>query len=234
MNNNKYALFYKTDKNSTWKSKRLDFSFEQWEKYCKEQDYAEYDIKDLSKYSPFDLHLLTDVVYFENKYYLQNEEIQYPLTETKQINQLAVTMEWEDEEKFYEGDYDEVYNGVEQLWTDVTTKFSVNKDMDELGIVAQIFITDFPKFQTKLEKDKHAVYINEEYSKFKWLAWLKNDKVRLIHQDYRFEEVKTEFDILIDKKSFYQTCETMLKTMQEYAEKDKTRYENYVKEKYKR
>ena len=143
-------------------------------------------------------------------------------------------MEWEDEEEFYEGDYDEVYKGIEQLWADVTTKFSVNEDMDELGIVAQIFITDFPKFQTKLEKDKHAVYINEEYSKFKWLAWLKNDKVRLIHQDYRFEEVKTEFDILIDKKSFYQTCETMLKTMQEYAEKDKTRYENYIKEKYKR
>lgn len=233
MNNNNYAIFYKSDENSNWHSKRLDLPFKQWDEYCKEQGYSEYQIKDLRTYKPFDLHLLTNVVLFNGIYYLPDETIPYPDYDTETIEKFDVSMEWEDEEEFYEGDYDEVYNGIEQLWTDINTKFSVNEDMDDLGIVAQIFVIDLPKFLDNLENNKHAVYINEEYSKFKLLAWIKDNKVRLIHQDYRFDEVKTEFDVIMDKNLFFTTCKTMILKMQEYADRDFERYNKYIK-KYKK
>lgn len=80
MKNNNYALFYRTAKFSTWQSKRPDLPVEKWENYAQEQEYAEYDIKKLDNYDAFDLHLLTDIVYFDGKYYLPQEKIPYPVT----------------------------------------------------------------------------------------------------------------------------------------------------------
>lgn len=189
------------------------------------------------KYKDFlssDMHLRTNIIDFEGKFYFPDELIPYQNTNAKIIENFKIYMEWADEEELFEGDYDEVYNSIEQLWTEVRAKISANEDMNELGIVAQIFVKEFTKFLDKLKQNNQAVYNNEEYSPFKWLAWIKEDKVRIIQQDYRFEKVKTEFDVLIDKKQFFNTCNYMLQTMQEYANKGKKRYENYVKEKYKR
>ena len=57
--------------------------------------------------------------------------------------------------------------------------------------------------------------------------------MRLIHQDYRDEVVQIEFDILVDKDWFLHFGYNMIKTMQEYADSDFTRYKKYVEEKYK-
>ena len=229
--NNKYAIFYKTDKNSYWHSKRIDLPIEQWEEYCKEQGYAQYEIKDLSTYSADDLHLLTDVVHFNGRYYLPEEKIEYPDNKPTEICKFDFSMKWEDEDEFYDIDYDEVYSG-EKLWTNIITNFSINKKMDELGIAAQIFVEDFPKFLEKLRKNNNAVYNNEEYSPFKWLAWIKENKVRLIHQTYQEENPITEFDVLVDKAWYFSFCEDMIKTMKDYADKDLKRYNEYIKEKY--
>ena len=83
-----------------------------------------------------------------------------------------------------------------------------------------------------MQVNKQAVYINEEFSPFKWLSWIKNDKVRIIHQDYKFQEVKTDFDILVDKTWFFKTCQEMIFIMKYYVYEDQKRYEKYVKEKY--
>ena len=163
---------------------------------------------------------------------MPDDKIPYPTTEPKIMRDFQGSMIWEQENAYDEMDYDEVYNGEKQLWTDIITKFSVNKNMDEFGIVAQCFVADFPVFIEKLEQDKQAVYHNEEYSPFKWLAWIKDDKVRLIHQNYRFNNVKTEFDVLVDKDWFFHFGQYMIKTMQEYADSDLKRYNKYIKEKY--
>lgn len=182
--------------------------------------------------SAADLNILTHIIRFDGKDYFPDDKIPYPTSEPKTMRDFQVSMIWEQENAFDEIDYDEIYEGKEELWTDIITKFSVNKNMDELGIVAQYFVKDFIVFLENLEKDGQAVYHNEEYSPFKWLAWIKDDKVRLIHQDYRFNNVKTEFDVLVDKDWFFHFGQYMIKTMQEYADSDLKRYNKYVKEKY--
>lgn len=182
--------------------------------------------------SAADLNILTHIIRFDGKDYFPDDKIPYPTSEPKTMRDFQVSMIWEQENAFDETDYDEVYEGKEQLWTDIITKFSVNKNMNELGIAAQCFVADFPAFMEKLEQNKQAVYHNEEYSPFKWLAWIKDDKVRLIHQDYRFNNVKTEFDVLVDKDWFIHFGQYMVKIMQEYADSDLKRYNKYIKEKY--
>lgn len=238
MDNNKYAIFYRKDKDSYGRYIRPDLPVEQWEDYCKQQGYYEYNILDFSKYWTGDIHLLTDVTIFQDRYYLPEEKIPYPFPEPKNVSPLTATMYWEDEEEFFEGDYDEVYNeqsidwGWGYLWTDIITKLSANENMDELGIVAQGFINDIPPFLEKLKNEQYAIYSNAEYSPFKWICWIKGDKVRMIHQDYRGDKVNTEFDILTDKEQFFNLLDYMLNTMANYAEKDLARYKKYVKEKY--
>lgn len=230
MKNNNYVLFYKKNENNRWQSKRPDLPVEQWEDYAKTQGYSEYSIKDLSTYDADDLHLLTSIVLFNGKYYLPEEEIPYPDNTPTPVDEFEISMEWEDEKEFYDVDYDEVYRG-EELWTDINTIFSPDKK-NELGIVAQLLVKYLPEFLEKLESNKHAVYINDEYSPFKWLAWIRDNKIRLIHQDYGDYDVETVFDILVDKNCFYDACHYMIKTMQKYADADQKRYEQYLKNKY--
>jgi hypothetical protein len=185
-----------------------------------------------------DVHLLTQIVLFEGKEYYPGDEIPYPTTEPKEMRDFQVSMIWEEKDEFYEIDYDEVYNKQSINWgwgylrTNITTKFSVNENMDELGIVAQGFVYNFPAFLEKLEKDGQAIYHNEEYSPFKWLAWIKDNQVRLIHQNYNGEKANIEFDVLVDKDWFFHFGHNMIKTMQEYADSDLKRYNKYVEEKY--
>ncbi len=236
--NNKYAIFYKTDKNSYWQSKRLDLSIEQWENYCKEQNYAQYKIKDLSTYSADDLHLLTDVVNFNDRYYLPEEKIEYPDSIPADIKNFKIDMVMDEEYANDEIDFDEVYNkqsicwNFGYLWTEITTKFIFSEKTAALALIAQEIVKNLPEFTEKLEKNSYAVYINMEFSKFKWLAWIKEDKVRLIHQTYQEENPVTEFDVLVDKTWFFSFCEDMIKTMKDYADKDLERYNEYVKGKY--
>ena len=228
--NNNYALFYKKDENDHWHSIRLDLPVEQWEDYAKTQGYFEFSIKDLSTYDAVHIHLLTDVVLFNGKYYLPKEDIPYPENEPAPVDEFDISMEWEDEKEFYYLDYDEVFQG-EELWTNIITIFSPDKKND-MGIVAQLLVKYLPEFLEKLESNKHAVYINDEYSPFKWLAWVRDNKIRLIHQDYGDYDVETVFDILVDKNCFYDVCNRMINQMQQYADTDQKRYDEYVKMKY--
>ena len=236
--NNKYAIFYKTDKNSYWQSKRIDLPIEQWEEYCKEQGYVQYEIKDLSTYSADDLHLLTDVVYFNGRYYLPEEKIEYPDSIPDDVENFNIDTIMDKEYANDEMDFDEVYNkqsicwNFGYLWTEITTKFIFPERIAATALIAQEIVENLPEFTEKLEKNSYAVYINMEFSKFKWLAWIKDDKVRLIHQTYQEENPITEFDVLVDKTWFFSFCEDMIKTMKDYSDKDLKRYNEYVKEKY--
>ena len=236
--NNKYALFYKTDKNSYWQSKRLDLPIEQWENYCRKQGYAQYEIKNLSTYSADHLHLLNDVVYFNGRYYLPEEKIDYPDSIPDYVKNFKIDMVMDEEYANDEIDFDEVYNkqtinwNFDYLWTEITTNFIFSEKTVELALIAQEIVANLPEFIAKLEKNLFAIYINMEFSKFKWLAWIKEDKVRLIHQTYQEENPVTEFDVLVDKTWFFDFCEDMIKTMKDFADKDLKRYNEYVKEKY--
>ena len=187
-------------------------------------------------FSANDIHLLTMIVEFEGKYYYPEDKIPYPTKEPKIINDFQATI-IQEEDLYCDKYYDEVYNKIDEssvgcLWTNVITKFSANSDMEEIGIVAQYFIADFPIFLEKLQKDNFSVYHNEEYSPFKWLCWIKDDTVRLIHQNYRDFKVKTEFDILIDKEIFLNACNITIKQMQEFAKKDLKKFQEYAIKKY--
>ena len=234
------TIFYKTNNSTGWQMMKLQQTKEECENLCKRYyNFSDYKIMDMEQTTPSELHLLTDIVFFEGKYYFPEDKIAYPTTEPKIMKDFQVSMRWEGKSEIDSTDYDEVYNkqginwGWGHLWTNVITKFSVNENMDELGVVAQGFIANFSPFLEKLEKEGQAVYHNDEYSPFKWLAWIKNNSVRLIHQDYRDEVVQIEFDILVDKDWFLHFGYNMIKTMQEYADSDFTRYKKYVEEKYK-
>lgn len=241
MDNNKFIyeknnliLYKTTDDEIGWNIRWLKDNEISCQKVCEQENYAKTYCLYLDKnFLSSDMHLLTNIIDFEGKFYFPDESIPYPNTEAKNIENFEIFMDWEDEEEFLEENYDEVYNDIERLWADVITKISANDDMDELGIDAHVFVENFPKFIYKLKQNNQAVYNNEEFSPFKWLAWIKDDKVRLIHQDYRCDKVKTEFDVLIDKNLFYQTCQNMINTMQEYADKNLEQYKKYI-EKYKK
>lgn len=241
-----YALFYKKDENSDWQSTRLDLPFEEWEDYCKKQNYAKYDIKDLRQYDSCDLQIMTDVVYYKNRYYLSNEPVEYPKSEPEYVDNFDVSMYWEDENSEYtDKDYEEIYNGIEPLWTNIETKFSANENMDEVGIVAEIIAEELPVFLENLKQNKHAIYNNQEYSPFKWLCWLTDDKVRIIHQDYRYDcdieppedeimYVEQVFDVIVDKDKFFNACENMLKTMKGYQQRNLDLYNEYLEKQHKK
>ncbi len=179
-----------------------------------------------------EMHLLTTIVLYDGKLYASDKQIPYPKTDVLQNNNLSFFMVWEDENGYDEKDYDEIYNGIEQLWTNLAVKISLDKIFEEVFIVAQCFLSDFPKFLENLKKDNFAVYHNEEYTPFKWLAWIKESNVRLIHQHYQDFEVNIKFDILIDKEILFRLGENMIKKMQVYVDKEQNRYKEYVAKKY--
>ena len=185
-----------------------------------------------------DIRLLTQIVLFDNKEYYPGDNIPYPTNKPKIMRDFQVSMVWKEQDEFLQRNYDDVYKkqgtdwGWGYLWTNITTKLYVNENIDKLDIVAQGFINDFPIFLTNLEQSKQAVYHNEEYSPFKWLAWIKDDKVRLIHQNYRNDVATIMFDVLVDKDWFFHFTNSMIKTMKEYADSDLKRYQEYVINKY--
>lgn len=228
-----YTIFYKTKDSDDFKHRRLNLPYEECEKICKEEDYTYYNIVDLTTYGADDLHDRTNITLYDGKYYFPEEKIPYPKKEPKTMQSLQMSFVWDEVYANCEKDYDEIYEGKEEFTTTVVARFPQFDTMEEVGIVAQYIIEDLPKFLENLEKNNHAVYINADYSPFKWLAWIKDDKVRLIHQDYGDSDILEEFDILIDKKKFTDTCKNMLKVMEEEIQADLKRYEKYIKEKYK-
>ena len=224
-----YTIFYKTKDSDDFKHRRLNLPFEECEKICKEEGYTYYNIVDLTTYNADDLHDRTNITCYEGKYYFPEEKIPYPKKEPKTIQSLKMSFVWDKDD---EEDYDYIYNGQDEFLTVVIAKFPTMKNVEEIAIVAQDIIEDLPKFLENLEKNNQAVYINEDFSPFKWLAWIKGDKVRLIHQDYGDSDILEEFDILIDKEKFIHLCSNMLKIMEEKIQADTKRYAKYDKKKY--
>ena len=228
-----YTIFYKTKDSDEFKHRRLNLSYEECEKICKEEDYTYYNIVDLTTYGADDLHDRTNITLYEGKYYFPEEKIPYPKKEPEIMESLQVYIIWSKDYANDEKDYDLIYEGKDKLATIVVVRFLQFDKMDEIAIVAQDIIKDLPKFLENLENNNQAVYINADYSPFKWLAWIKGDKIRLIHQDYGDKDILEEFDILIDKEKFIHLCYNVLKIMEEKIQADTKRYEKYVKGKYK-
>lgn len=233
MKNNNYALFYKKDENDHWHSQRPDLPVEQWEDFAKGQGYSEFNIKDFRTCDAWDLHLTTNVVCFKGKYYLPEEKIPYPNFDAKYLGNFDTKTEWENKDEFFDADYDEVYKGIEPLSTLICVDCLVSgKVLGKFAIYAQDFIINIPKFLEELKQCNHAIYHNEELSPFKWLCWLKNDKIRLIQQNYCNQRVRAEFDILLDKNMFFDSCNKLIFNLKQYADADQKRYDEYVKMKY--
>ena len=94
-------------------------------------------------------------------------------------------------------------------------------------IIAQLFVESFEQFLNKLDKTGQSVFINEEYSQFKWLAWVDKENIRLIHQDYSSAMVETKFDIMIEKKFFFHLGKCFIRDMQIYIKQDEKAYMEY-------
>lgn len=234
MNEEKYfVVWYKTTNSDTWQYHRLYHSYKECEKICKQEGYAEYDIVDYTKYDGFELHMLTDAIYFEEEYYFTDERIPYPSSQPQIIKEFEISLLLEDDYKNDDSMFEEVYEnkgidwGWGQLWTEISTKFIFPDKTFKLAIVAQNVINDFPSFLENLKQKQQAVYSNLEYDNFKWLAWLKNNKVRLIHQSYDFEGIDTVFDILVDKDYFFNKFNEFVNQMREFADEDIRCYEEW-------
>ena len=230
-------IFYKNDEPG-YKAMKVRLPEEKCEKFCLDKGFKSYKIMNLHSLLACHLHLLTDIVYLNNKYYFPEDIIPYPEKEPDNIGKFQSSFIWDNEYANDEVDFEEVYNkqtfsrGFGYLWTEVTTKIILPDKTVELAPIAQEIVKYLSEFLNKLKKENHAIYINEEYSSFKWLAWIKDEKVRLIHQNYQEADVITEFDVLLDKAWFFHFGFNMIETMKNYAKSDLKRYQKYVLEKY--
>lgn len=224
---NSLTIFYKTENSAGWQVRWLDLPEDECEKICNQEGYFAYEIMNIpeSFFIP-SLELLTLIVYFDGKYYFPEEEIPYPQNETIKLDKITFSMIWEEMDND-EDRYAEDFHGHEKLWTSITTTFVLPERTTEVAIIAQFFVEDFPQFLDKLEQNKYAVYHNYEFSPYKWIVWEKEDYIRLVHQNYMGENVKTEFDILLDKEWFYHACNNMINSMQSYRDADLKLYEKW-------
>ena len=223
MKNNNYALFYKKTAFDSWHSERPNMPINRWEYYAYKNGYVQYGIKDFNIIIPSYLHLMADVVKLSGKYYLPEETIPYPQKEPKLVKNFEISVKWKDETDYYPDDYMEQYAGCSGLLTLVETNFG--------HIYFAKFKDSFADFLKKLKKENHAVFHNPEITPFKWLCWLKDDKIRVLQQNYE-ERITTKFDVLVDKNLFFKECNKMLKQMKEYEKKDRKRYQEYALKKY--
>lgn len=236
--NEKYVIIYKTNESQYgWESIELAKTHNECEEFCKKEKFAKYSIipSDVNDFA-FQLQLLTDFVYFEGVFYSPDEKIPFPSVNTDYIEKFDISLSWNDDyNNKDEMDYLEIYNkqgidwGWGYLWTSIDTNIILPDKTVELLVVAQNVTAYIKEFLENLDKNKFAVYINTEYSAFKWLAWIKDDKVRLIHQEYEHEEVKNIFDVYVDKKWFFVFSKNLFKTMDEFAQKDLADYNAYIK-----
>jgi len=224
MKNNNLAIYYMTDENDYGHYIRPDLPFEQWENYAKSQNYFKYEILDFRTYTAYQLHQTSNVVRFKGKYYIPEEKIHYPNFGAKYSEDFDVSIKWENEE---------VYKSISQLWTLISVDILISgKVSGKFAVYTQDFAVNLSKFLEKLKSERYAIYHNDELSYFKWICWIKDDKIRLIQQDYYGKRVKTAFDILIVKSLFFEICEKMIKQMQQYSDLDQERYETYAIKKY--
>lgn len=224
---NSSTIFYKTENSAGWQARWLDLPEEECEKICKQENYFAYKIMDLHKsFFISELQLRTLIVYFDGKYYFPEDEIPYPENDTLKLGEITFSMIWEEMDND-EDRYEDDFNGHDELWTSIKTTFVLPEKTTEVTIVAQCFVEDFPQFLDQLARNKHAVYHNDEYTPYKWIAWEKDDYIRLIHQNYLYGEVKTKFDILLDKEWFYHAGRNMINSMQSYIDSDLKLYEKW-------
>ena len=177
-------IFYKNNNESGYEAMKVRLPKENCDNFCREKGFKDYKIMELPSLEPHDLHLLTAIVYLDNKYYFSEDIIPYPENKPDDIGKFQSSFIWDSENANDEEDYEEVYNkqsfnrGFGYLWTEITTKFILPNKTVEIAPIAQEIVKYLNEFLLKLEKENHAVYINEEYSEFKWLAWIKGDKIR--------------------------------------------------------
>ena len=186
MERNCIFIFYKNNNGSGYEVIKVKLPKEKCEKFCVDKGFKDYKIMELPSLNAHELHLLSDIVYLDNKYYFPGDIIPYPEKEPDGIGKFQSSYIWDSEYANDEADFEETYNkqsynrGFGCLWTEVTAKIILPDKTVELAPIAQEIVKYLSEFLNKLEKENHAVYINEEYSEFKWLAWIKEDKASVL------------------------------------------------------
>lgn len=147
---------------------------------------------------------------------MNKEEIKNINNTSTIISKFQTSIAWEN--KYNKEDrYKDYFNDNQNLKTTMTVKLILHNKNIETLIVAQSFVINFPKFLEELKLYKQAIYVNTEYTKFKWLTWILDDKIRLIHQSFENNNFETFFDVLVDKDWFinlgYNFIDRMNKTI---------------------
>ena len=201
-----YTIFYKTTELDKWQYRRLNLSYDECEKICNNEKYFEYHIEDLLRYSAFDLHLLTNITYFNGKYYFPQEDIPYPESDSQNIKYINYVVD-------FEPDCDDICYEKENSILTMNLCFTLFGQKIQMAILPQSCVENFEIFLRELIENTHSVYHNEEYSSFKWLVWEKDSFIRLIHQDYSGNDVKIIFDVCVDKDWFLKVCKQLINCM---------------------
>ena len=68
------TIFYKTNNSTGWQIMKLQQTKEECENLCKRYyNFSDYKIMEMEQTTPFELHLLTNIVFFEGKYYFPED-----------------------------------------------------------------------------------------------------------------------------------------------------------------
>ena len=181
-------------------------------------------LKQMQKIEKKDLKMYQD--YALKKYgKLLEKSVPYPETEPLKIEKFDIKTEVQFNNK---SDFAEFQKREEKPYTKVYTYLNFGDKTEETVLIAEQFAEKFYWFIKTLKEIENAVYEDMEYTKTKLYAFLKDDFVRLVYQDFSCDEQEIIFDVAVNKKWFFKTADKMIKQMEKIADKTDDNYKKYI------
>ena len=156
---------------------------------------------------------------------LLEKSVPYPETEPLKIEKFDIKTDVQFNDK---SNFAEFFKTNKKPYTKVYTYLNFGNKTEEIILIAEQFAENFYWFIKTLKEIENAVYEDMEYTETKLHAFLKDDFVRLVYQDFSCDEQEIIFDVAVNKKWFFKTADKMIKQMKKIADKTDDNYKKYI------
>ena len=157
------------------------------------------------------------------------EEKLIPYPKTKPINIRKFSIKSVPELKA-ESDF-EGFERTGKIYTPVYNYLKLGNKKQTVVLIAEEVCKNLPAFMENLNTLGCAVYKNYTFAEEELHGWLKDNKIRLLHQSKENDTTNVFFDILVDKVCFYEFAEKLIKRMEEIAAQKVEWYKEYLETK---
>ncbi len=267
-NNNKVSLqypycyvFYKVDDTVGWHLALLGGSEEETEAKCLQYNWLKYEIFGGNTYykpledrlhhypSPYNVALTSDWIFWKdtNKWFIKEDEvIPYPKDSCELSNTIQFSYSYRDDEEDEEYAMDlnnpEDFGENEEVFATAFVSVKSQSQTEKCIIEMKPYMYEYlEKFFNNLQSNNFAVLHIDEWGFHKFLAWVKEDKIRFMIQLYEWKEdddklykneyIPVVFDTLVDKDTFLTNFEQFYKALIKTSKELKDNMELAVKSK---